>query len=345
MQKYQWRPCDGVAGQHAILDAAAMDVSKVHGALAVVCARKRYSMGDKRAKGKSAVSCLSLRLAGLAGRRCAVAGGGDAAKHRSGRAQRLMAVLVAAYPDFLGHYEGNDIVWKDGTRMAFDDGRGAKDFETLLAQPDLADMFYAPYPLGRAGTPAFNSDPGRAPSLDVRQDGRLHQGRRGAPPRGCGVAAVAGVGRGSKPRTNGVAERLQAVSNELGQTAGGDDQVPRAFSRHLQLPVVAGTNRISAHGHGIAIDIATTHADYWFWNRADADGRYAHKNRIPWEIVEVFEKHGFVWGGKWYHYDTMHFEYRLEIIAASKQPPTPSPSHSRMKKPMPLGHWPAWHAY
>jgi hypothetical protein len=32
----------------------------------------------------------------------------------------------------------------------------------------------------------------------------------------------------------------------------------------------------------------------------------------------VFEKHGFVCGGKWYHFDTMHFEYRPEIIAASQ---------------------------
>jgi hypothetical protein len=38
------------------------------------------------------------------------------------------------------------------------------------------------------------------------------------------------------------------------------------------------------------------------------------ENRIPWEIVEVFEKHGFISGGKWYHYDTMHFEYRPELL-------------------------------
>ena len=37
-------------------------------------------------------------------------------------------------------------------------------------------------------------------------------------------------------------------------------------------------------------------------------------NRIPKEIVKVFEKHGFIWGGRWYHYDTMHFEYRPELI-------------------------------
>lgn len=39
----------------------------------------------------------------------------------------------------------------------------------------------------------------------------------------------------------------------------------------------------------------------------------AYANRIPLEIVGVFEKYGFVWGGRWYHFDTMHFEYRPEI--------------------------------
>ena len=24
--------------------------------------------------------------------------------------------------------------------------------------------------------------------------------------------------------------------------------------------------------------------------------------------------HGFIWGGKWYHYDTMHFEFRPELV-------------------------------
>ena len=32
------------------------------------------------------------------------------------------------------------------------------------------------------------------------------------------------------------------------------------------------------------------------------------------EVVEIFEKYGFIWGGKWYHYDTMHFEYRPELL-------------------------------
>jgi D-alanyl-D-alanine carboxypeptidase len=24
---------------------------------------------------------------------------------------------------------------------------------------------------------------------------------------------------------------------------------------------------------------------------------------MPQEIVDIFERHGFIWGGKWYHYD------------------------------------------
>src|SRR5260370_39823973 len=48
--------------------------------------------------------------------------------------------------------------------------------------------------------------------------------------------------------------------------------------------------------------------------RVRANGRFPYKNEIPWEIVHIFEKHGFIWGGKWYHYDTMHFEYRPEMI-------------------------------
>lgn len=43
-------------------------------------------------------------------------------------------------------------------------------------------------------------------------------------------------------------------------------------------------------------------------------GKSPHRNPIPWEIVEIFEKYGFIWGGKWYHCDTMHFEYRPKLL-------------------------------
>jgi hypothetical protein len=40
-------------------------------------------------------------------------------------------------------------------------------------------------------------------------------------------------------------------------------------------------------------------------------------------IVRVFERHGFIWGGRWRHYDTMHFEYRPELIGCTQKEATP----------------------
>ena len=44
-------------------------------------------------------------------------------------------------------------------------------------------------------------------------------------------------------------------------------------------------------------------------------------NRIPPEIVAVFERHGFIWGGRWVHFDTMHFEYRPELLPRAHTQP------------------------
>ena len=39
----------------------------------------------------------------------------------------------------------------------------------------------------------------------------------------------------------------------------------------------------------------------------DRRGGFKYRNRIPIEIVHIFEKHGFIWGGRRHHFDTMHF--------------------------------------
>ena len=35
---------------------------------------------------------------------------------------------------------------------------------------------------------------------------------------------------------------------------------------------------------------------------------------MPRTVLKVLEQEGFVWGGRWFHYDTMHFEYRPELL-------------------------------
>jgi D-alanyl-D-alanine carboxypeptidase len=233
-----------------------------------------------------------------------------------------LQALVQSYPDLLDRIEGNELVWMDGTRMIIDDGKGPKDLETRLNAPDIKDMFDEPYPSGRTGTPpSFESDPGRVrfqPLFD-KMYGNCLAGEVEA--RLVEVDWMPGTGASQKLKVNkgnGIEKKLAAVVDEL-------TLLPQEFVKFLKPSAgtfncrpIEGTTRISAHGHAIAIDINVDYSDYWRWTQPDASGRYPYKNRIPWEIVEIFEKHGFIWGGKWYHYDTMHFEYRPELLVARK---------------------------
>ena len=71
---------------------------------------------------------------------------------------------------------------------------------------------------------------------------------------------------------------------------------------------------MSMHGYAAAIDLNLEFSDYYCGMRGNRNGTFQYKNRMPIEIIEIFERHGFIWGGRWYHYDTMHFEYRPELI-------------------------------
>jgi hypothetical protein len=72
---------------------------------------------------------------------------------------------------------------------------------------------------------------------------------------------------------------------------------------------VKDTGNRSMHAWGAAIDLNTRFSDYWLWSP-----KATYRNRIPVEIVEIFERHGFIWGSKWGHFDTMHFEFRPELL-------------------------------
>lgn len=224
--------------------------------------------------------------------------------------------LKAAYPDHVAAVREGALIWRDGTRMAIDDGRENKTSEERLSAPDLQDIFAVPYPTGAISAPPLNADPGRA-RPDRFFDRMYGNCRNGDVQKNLvEVAWMPSRGRTTLKvtRVNGVAEKLKAVSAEL-------ELLPPSFDRYLNpvagtyaCRVIAGTERRSTHGYGIAIDLALKHAHYWRWSKPDATGVYSWRNDIPEEIVRVFEKHGFIWGGRWYHYDTMHFEYRPELL-------------------------------
>ncbi len=77
---------------------------------------------------------------------------------------------------------------------------------------------------------------------------------------------------------------------------------------------IAGTDRLSMHAYGAAIDPNAELGGYWLWTGA-AEGEVGeYDNRLPPELVRAMERRGFIWGGKWHHFDGMHFEYRPELI-------------------------------
>ena len=78
---------------------------------------------------------------------------------------------------------------------------------------------------------------------------------------------------------------------------------------------VAGTATASAHAYGIAIDLNPELSNYWRWQKPPEPVTWV--NKVPQVIVDAFEAEGFVWGGRWYHYDTGHFEYRPELLDAA----------------------------
>lgn len=201
--------------------------------------------------------------------------------------------------------------------MAYDDGRGEKSHQEKLASADLQEQMEQRYTVPDAkAPPARDFEPGR-----IRNDEFFKKmyGDSAAAVRKKLVPVVwLPSSRGQRilvTRVNGINERLQAVSNEL-------DQLPAELKRFVDQPagtfnwrVIAQESRLSPHSFGIAIDINVATSDYWLWKTGRDAATIPYRNRIPMQIVSIFEKHGFIWGGAWYHYDTMHFEYRPELLA------------------------------
>ena len=202
----------------------------------------------------------------------------------------------------------------DATEVPWNDGK-TKTYEEKLAAPDLEDTLAMPYALG-AITPrtTLNDDPGR-----IRSDA-LFKATFGATSAAVQLQLVTVdfVGQPVKFHTR-AATALGKVSARLktliAQTPSLSAYVTGELGGTFEWRPIANTNRMSAHSYGIAIDIVVSKSNYWEWEKP-----FAWKNQIPQAIVDAFEAEGFAWGGRWYHYDTMHFEYRPELFAAACRP-------------------------
>jgi hypothetical protein len=224
--------------------------------------------------------------------------------------------LMQFYSSISG-FADNYLIFKDHSKMLWGDGIKNKTYQQTLDKPDLKDMFSQKYVKGEMPSPpGVNVDPGR-----VRNEAffeKIYGSTEDAVKKNLVEIVWCPKLIGQKitvTRVNGVDKKLEAISKEF-------DEHPELKKYLTDIGGtftwrnIAGTNRHSMHSFGMTIDINTKYSDYWQWackcTNEDAGVKYV--NRIPQVIIDIFEKYGFIWGGKWYHYDTMHFEYRPELM-------------------------------
>ena len=123
-----------------------------------------------------------------------------------------------------------------------------------------------------------------------------------------------------------IVEVLSQVEERIMAAAKADPQVQSWITNIGEMHGwnwrnVAGSLSRSNHSYGIAIDILPKSlggkATYWQWTTNWWNIPYEDRYHPPDTVIKTFEAYGFIWGGKWTFFDTMHFEYRPEVFILS----------------------------
>jgi peptidoglycan L-alanyl-D-glutamate endopeptidase CwlK len=224
---------------------------------------------------------------------------------------------IRAYPDFFIGYKDGCLIAKDGRKIPFDDGIGSKDYDQMIVDCrigdkafDPEDAFYWEYHAG-SEVPTVDrpplGDPGRIRPAEIfshmygsSKSQRMKKMRR---------VQWVGLSEGKVnsilvTTVNGVDKAVEKVARELRDLPEEKKQELEgivfnvdACSGYCDRSVRDYPHRTSGHAYGIAVDEP-----------------YRYRNNMPQFLVDIFERHGFIWGGRWHSYDVMHFEYRPELL-------------------------------
>lgn len=258
---------------------------------------------------------------------------------------KLSAKMVArcyaeAYPELVGKPEWDESL-KDwtltvrGSRFAYAQGRwmpsdragswsGYRAYVDSIYPWKLIDPGLLPKPLIEhlRAQPARQKD---APPTEGRFAYALYGGRTRA---AVSARQVRLDFLGTKVNVHELcAPALERVAGQIAAAAKASPEV-KAFVDSIgsvgafNWREIRGQKELSRHSFGIAVDILpkgwTTKSVYWQWDLAKgldwAVQPLAARWSPPEEVIDIFEANGFIWGGKWLVYDTMHFEYRPEIL-------------------------------
>ena len=235
--------------------------------------------------------------------------------------KRDLLVLMIAYPDEITSLTKDNngliyLVMKDGRKVLYDDMQD-KNYNQKIYKADIHDTLEDIYPLGDINeVREENRDPGRFRSYQF-------------------LGAVYGEGESTIRKNlknystkfgnlqfnskNAAGDNLKKALDEAYELCKKDSKISNFIyptSGTFNYRVVQDTGLLSPHSFGIAIDLHKNDSDYWKWVTKEKGSKRIAE--YPKELVKVFENNGFVWGGKWAHFDILHFEYRPEIILKAK---------------------------
>ena len=214
--------------------------------------------------------------------------------------------FITAYPDIID-YGDNMLFFSDIDSLEYNDYVN-RAFQEKLDNPSIKDTLSQKYPaFEEIKPPKLNYDPGRYRNDELLK--KLYGEDKKEIERN--LVELKWVD-GTKLLFN----QKQNASTQLKKVISSLKKLSKEYYKYItniagtfNYRYIKDTKRLSAHSYGISIDLNVKQSAYWKWDKT-----YSYKNKIPKEIVDIFERYGFIWGGRWYHYDTMHFEYRPELF-------------------------------
>lgn len=228
--------------------------------------------------------------------------------------------LMMAYPENINDVviDGNQnvyVVMNSGRKILYDD-KINKNSEQKFQNPDLQDIMEEIYPLETTTKlMAIDQNPGRCRSYDILNE--VYGNNRSLIEHNLKNTNL--IYRNLQFNSqNRASDSLHEVFKEITAIKDKANVYSSVFPLNgtYNYRLISGTNKLSPHAYGIAIDLNRDRRDYWKWASRDEGQR--RLDVYPIDVVNVFQNHYFIWGGKWGHFDTLHFEYRPEIIMKAK---------------------------
>lgn len=223
-----------------------------------------------------------------------------------------IAILHRSYPDLIYSVTNNTARLMNNRTLVLDDGR-TKSHLDKRRSGDIEDQLSQIYPVGRCyrgRTRDFAAGLIRNEAFLMAAYGKnKYQVELTS-------ETIDWFGTNVRFSTrHGAASALRRVLAELKKLPPEQLELLKMPKRSLEWVKWPLTERMDVHAFGIAIDLNPAYGNHWHRAGAKTGKLRRYRNRFTPEIIAAFEKHGFIWGGKWYRFTNNHFEYRPELIA------------------------------